>query len=883
VVHEVLKGAGKRHRLLRFGVALLLCAASLQAHAARIDINIPMESAAKALVEFARQAGVSVLFPTERINQITTNAVRGQFEVKEALAVLLRGTGLVAELSDTGVLTVKKTFELGSSAMQSTEPKKWLPALIAALAAALAGHSSAQEASSTAPASEPGKLAEIIVTARRREENVQTVPIAITVLSQQTLQDNNVQTIGDLQYLVPSMSTTSVYSRDAVNVSIRGQQTSGISSIPAVVSYLNEVPIPASSNGDLAGGPGLLFDLESVQILKGPQGTLFGRNSVGGDLLLQTARPTNDFGGRVQLTYGNYNDREVDGAINLPIAQDVLLTRVAFNGQLRDGFTTVSGDGAHAGSFEADARDNWSVRGTVTFKPTESFQNDLVVTDTKYDSKGSPFVLTDLNPQSLAASVLYKDFLALLAQQQALGVRTVLPVDSILGSSGTSLFVSNTSRWSIADSVTFRNIFGYDVYHQTVALDADATVLPLLNAISTPSRLTTVEQYTDEAQLLGTAFSERLNWVMGAFWLDQVPPTGSEIPVLTQTILVPILEPSAQINQGGAQSKAVYAQGTYDLSAWVTGLKFSLGGRYTWDEVSNNAGTCPEASPNGPVGDCTFTAFNRARDKAPTWTIGLDYQIVPDTLLYLTSRRGYRAGGFNSVGEPGFAPEYVDDVELGVKSDWRVGGVAIRTNADIYYQDYKDIQVQQNTFNDATGEFSLLTSNAAAAQLSGAEFDVLADVTDGLQLGASFDYLHFKYTDFATGVNGAALIATEQTGRPPYKYNLKARYRLPLSRDIGEVSWQANWNWQAGVNTDTSQPGGTIPAFALLNMSADWNGVYGGPVDLSLFASNLTNKVYTIGLLDVYNAPFGFVSSKFGEPRMYGIRFSYRFGGEAKH
>jgi iron complex outermembrane receptor protein len=722
-------------------------------------------------------------------------------------------------------------------------------------------------------------LEEIIVTARRRDENVQTVPIAITVISQQALQDNNVQTLADLQYLVPSMSSTSVYSRDAVNISIRGQETSGISSIPAVVSLLNEVPIPASSNGDLAGGPGLLFDLENVEVLKGPQGTLFGRNSIGGDLLLQTARPTNDFGGRVQLSYGNYNDREIDGAINLPIVDDKLLTRFAFNGQLRDGFTDVLGDARHAGGFDADARDNWSARATVTFRPNEWVQNDTVITDSKYDSKGSPFVLTDVNLQSLAASVVFKSLPALFAQQQALGVRTVLPVDSALGSSGTSLFVSNVSRLSIADNVTFRNIFGYDVYHQTLALDGDATVLPLLDAISTPSRLTTVQQYTDEAQLLGAAFAARLNWVIGAFWLDQVAPTGSEVPVLTQTIFG---GSSAQINQGGEQSKAIYAQGTYDLSAMVSGLKVTAGGRYTWDEVSNNAGACPEPIPNGPVGECTYTAFNRARDKAPTWTVGLDYQIVPDSLLYLTSRRGYRAGGFNSVGEPGFNPEYVDDAELGIKSDWKAGDAAVRTNADIYYQDYKDIQVQQNTFNN-TGGFTILTTNAAAAKLLGAEFDVLANVTEDLQLGASFDYLHFKYANFQPGVDGAALTATEQLGRPPYKYNLKARYRLPLSRDIGEVSWLTNWNWQAGTNTDTSQPGGDIAAYGLLNMSADWNGIYGSPVDVSLFASNLTNKVYTIGILDLYSSPLGFASSKFGEPRMYGIRFRYRFGAEAKH
>ena len=342
MVREVGRGGRRAHRWLHWGVVLLLCAACFQARAARVDINIPTQGADKALVEFARQTGISVLFPTEQINQITTNAVRGKYEVKEALAVLLRGTGLMAELSETGVLTVKITDELGSSAMQSNGQKKWLSVLISTLAAAFAGHSSvAQETPGASSNNEPGNLAEIIVTARRRAENVQSVPISIDVVSEQTLKENNIQTIGDLQYLVPSMSASTFSTRDSVNLSIRGQGTSGPSGTPGVVAYINEVPIPVDQEGDLAGGPGLLFDLENVQVLKGPQGTLFGQNSVGGALLLQTARPTNDFGGRIQATYGNYNDRELDGAINIPLVDQTLLTRTAFTGQLRDGFTYV--------------------------------------------------------------------------------------------------------------------------------------------------------------------------------------------------------------------------------------------------------------------------------------------------------------------------------------------------------------------------------------------------------------------------------------------------------------------------------------------------------------------------------------------------------------
>jgi iron complex outermembrane receptor protein len=188
-------------------------------------------------------------------------------------------------------------------------------------------------------------LEEIVVTARRREENIQSVPIAITVVTPQAMQDNNVHTLQDIQMLVPSLTVSSgnAGSKDAANVTIRGQGWSSLGggASTAVAMYLNEVPIVTDWAGLLAGGPGLFFDMENVQVLKGPQGTLFGRNTMGGAVLLQTARPTNEFGGHIQATYGNYNDREFDGAVNLPLVSDVLLARIAVNGQLRDGYTHI--------------------------------------------------------------------------------------------------------------------------------------------------------------------------------------------------------------------------------------------------------------------------------------------------------------------------------------------------------------------------------------------------------------------------------------------------------------------------------------------------------------------------------------------------------------
>jgi iron complex outermembrane receptor protein len=734
---------------------------------------------------------------------------------------------------------------------------------------------SAQATTATNPPTSTNGLEEIVVTARRREEKLQTVPIAITVVGAQALQDNNIQTLGDLQYLVPSLSAGSGLDRNQLGVSIRGQGTNyanGVASLPAVVSYLNEVPIP-NVGPYLAGGPGLLFDLENVQVLKGPQGTLFGRNSVGGDLLLQSARPTDEFGGHMQATYGNFNDREFDGAINIPVVSDILRVRLAVNGQVRDGFTFLQGDPTHPNGIDADDSDHWSGRATVTFRPSDRLQNDTIITYSNYESHGSPLILTNLNPNGLPGlggapiSFFFPKFPALFAQQQALGIRSALPIDTPIASSGSFLMGSDILRIEVADGLTFRNIASFAEAYTTYALDGDGTALPLANAVA-ESQVTPVRQYTEEPQLLGKSFGGQLDWIVGAFFLDQ-PTQG---PVVTvQTIFGGT---AVSTSEAGDWSRALFAQGTYDLSSFVQGLKLTGGARYTWDTFFG-------ANCGPPAQNCIS---GYTHDKAPTWTGTLDYQIVPNTLLYVTSRRGYRGGGSNEgiAGNPAFGPEYTEDYELGIKSDWMMGSIPVRTNADVYYQNYTDIQVAQiTTIND---EPVAITNNAAAARITGAEFEATLELTPALQVGATFDYLDFAYKDFGASVNASQqtqLLNTRTENAPPRKYGVNARYHLPLPGELGDVSWRANWNWQARSG-DFGQPGGDIPAFGLLNMNLDWNAVAGAPIDVSLFASNLLNKDYSVGGIPLYYL-LGYSLQRFGEPRMYGIRLNYRFGGAGKH
>jgi iron complex outermembrane receptor protein len=720
-------------------------------------------------------------------------------------------------------------------------------------------------------------LEEILVTARRRVENAQEVPISITAISAEELRANNTTTLQDVQALVPSMTVTTgnVGQRDSANVAIRGQGYGSIAGQPAVAMYLNEVPIPSDYDGILAGGPGLFFDLENVQVLKGPQGTLFGRNTMGGAVLLQSARPTNEFGGRLQLGYGNYNDREVDANINLPIIDDKLLARIAINGQIRDGFSHVQSMPGYPNGIDLDNRDTRSIRASLTYRPIDGFQNDSILTYLTYTSHGSADFLTGIDPAGPAATTYPgtgtpgdPGILQVLAQQQALGARNHVPIGNDLNGTGGNLFAfEDITRIDLNDKVTYRNIFGF---HQAVfnyKADLVGTIYPLFDVVSDryPAR-----QFSDEMQLTGKSLDDRLDWLGGLFYSTQGPPDRNRIPHLGIRILLPVNAPADQVNviinrELILDSKAVFAQGTYDLKDILPGLKLTAGLRNTWDNRR----------------DITPATTVPSDSKALTWTGALDYDFTPGSSLYFTSRRGYRAGGVTIAGAGGarypFSPEYVTDYEVGVKSDWTVADVAVRTNADVYYQDYSNIQVNQLLPPDPLNPGGVnVTTNAAGARLWGGEFEALAALTKHFEVGANFAYLSFAYTHFGVGVNGPALIAGETANRIPREYGLSVRYTLPLPETVGEVSGRANWHRQAQFGDFLGSS--IIPAYSLLNLSLNWNKIYGAPFDAQFFMSNALNKTYRSGGIGF----LGFTESTYGDPRLYGVRVAYRFGSQAK-
>jgi iron complex outermembrane receptor protein len=749
---------------------------------------------------------------------------------------------------------------------------------------ALAGSATAQEAPSSRSGAGADGIEEILVTARRRAEDIVNVPISITVVSAETLRENNTNSVVELQNLAPSLNLFT-FAEDPT-VSLRGQGGFNPGSSPAVVGYVNEVPLPATagSNGGafLASG---FYDLDNIQVLNGPQGTLFGRNTTGGAILFQTKRPTDRFEGYVDASLGNYSSRDFEFALNLPVVEDRVLLRLAGRHQKREGYTRTLGTPGHPNGIDLDNRDNQSARISLTLRGDDSFQNDTILDYYKSDTHNSSSQLGYVAPFGFA-DFLYPNLTALAAQQAALDARTQLPIGVEQFNRVSQWSITNITRFDITDQVSLRNIAGFYKYETSNVLDGDGTSLAIFDYPNSYPVPTEGKQFTEELQLQGAARSGKLTWVTGAFLMYQPRPVPDRY---TYVVFGGTPYGSVSTTQLAAadESRALYGQATYDLSdLLLEGLKVTAGYRYTWDErfsmVVRDQAICLTEKRN-PL---CFAKF-----RAPTWTFALDYQVTPDALLYGTVRRGFRAGGINS--EVGanipreFAPEHVTDQEVGLKTRWSPAGMPTMANLAVYHQDYQDIQVSRSILNP-DGTVPIITMAGAAASIWGAEFEGSITPRKGFTLNGSLAWIELqKFSDFSpllTPMDIARIKGRKLYQRPKFKYDISARYALPLSPALGDIAVAANWSWmskQGIVNPpgDPADPLKMRDSYGWLNLNVNWDSIAGHPVDASFFVTNALDKEVAYGQMTVADS-IGTSTLRYLEPRMYGVRLRYRFGDQ---
>lgn len=740
-----------------------------------------------------------------------------------------------------------------------------------------------------AEASSGAGLEEIVVTARRREEKAQTVPIAITTFTPEALQQQNIRTATDINKDVTSIQLCC--NRGALSFAwIRG--------VIGVLGYFDQLPV------SLAGSASY-FDLANIQVLKGPQGTLFGLSTNGGAILFESKRPVNDFEGYVSAEVGNYGHTNLQGVINVPVIEDKLLVRVGVQKVDTDGYV-------HDFSQNKDLYDEhyWVGRVSATMRPTDDFQNDIVVNYYSSHNNGTAFVWTLVNPTGLAAAIFKNapfvglngqtqtGFINAFNQQLSLGKYGILGTDATGGTNSRvqQWNIVDTASWDITDNLTIKNIAGYQEIVQSGWTDTDGTPFPILdgktqlaNGTILPHQQPTPNvQYTEELQLLGKAF-DRLTYTIGTFNQFAAPWSFASGTVNGRSPSHPGYSSTlggvnGSLAYGTARSNAVYAQGTFDLSDFVEGLSFTGGYRYSWDKRHFRQDSYNSSQV------LTKSVGVTGLFHAPTYTLSLDYQFTPTTMFYITDSKGYSSGGFNPnapVGFQTFQPESLDNVEIGVKSDWSFMGVKARTNLSAFYGFYDNVQTNVTTAvpnpNGGPPLLQVLTQNSASAHIQGIEAQVTIIPVDSVELMVNAAYDYNKYDEFK-GLSSAGkpidLSNTPFNENPRWMFNIHGTYHLPVDPAYGNVSVSAVWSYQTSqINTSALPvlPVYITPGFDNLDLALDWHDIWGKPgVDFQVYGTNVLGNVMTNGPFGVYTA-LGIFGIAPKAPPMWGASLRYSF------
>ena len=873
---------------------LCLCGAGKSSQEQIYAITIPKLSLDLALNQLAKQTGIQFLFPFDLVESLDADAVEGRYTLNEALAILLRDSGLSSNLTGRGVITISrlkstKGYDLGKkmhNKKTATFSKKISALLLSIFGSAMASEEVIANVSDSENAA--SSLEEIIVTARRREESLQEVPVAVTLFDNTSLREKRIESAIDLQQHVPSLNVTGILNRNQEYFTLRGQKETGFNlgggpgGGPGVVAYFAEVP-------NAGNGPGLYLDLANVQVLKGPQGTLFGRNTTGGAILFEPQRPTEEIEGYFEGQFGDYGRRGFEGALNIPVISDTLLMRIAAQSLKREGFTKDVNTGV-----DYDNRNNWSARVSLMFKPSDRFENYFIFNAFEHDENGPGTILLAYNPVGFPRDFLAPTILPELQAQQLRDERhTALSVEE--EDFRRTWGGINRTSYELTENLTIKNIISYTRTKGNRANDEDGTTQPLLDSLGADSGTFNpdTERWTEELQIQGNSLDEALEWQIGGYYED-TDDIGQQ--TFAQNQLGGFSQSHQDEGITSFETKGVFGQATLELSALssaLEGLRATAGYRYTWDDIfvglsltSGIEAPVPGTPCLSSIGEVfpNCLASGGAEHSGETYTFGLDYRVDDSMLLYASTRRGYKSGGFNLIisvvdteENPFFLydPEEVNDIEIGVKADWSIGNWGIRTNIAAFWSSYENAQVVTSLL--VNGLQVGVTENAAEATIQGIEFEGTIIPAENLNLNIGYSYNSAEYDSYITP-DGQDLSGLPFSYVPENKFNIGVRYDFPLGENVGKLSLSATYSWTDDVFAafEEGVPFGTISSYKIVNLRLDWQNLFGSKFDTSIMATNLTDELYRVTNFPAYNT-IGSVTSLFGEPQMVIGTIRYNF------
>jgi iron complex outermembrane recepter protein len=723
----------------------------------------------------------------------------------------------------------------------------------------------AQNQPGSASNAEPGEgaslqIEEVTVTARRREESELQTPISLTALSGEALEERGIDNFVTMGSFVPNLAIGSAPTRgtSTASFSIRGigNWIPNINDDPTVGVYVDDVYYQKATGALLD-----LIDVERVEVLRGPQGTLFGKNTMGGAIRYFTAPPGEEFGGRVKVALGDYGRQDVEAAVDLPLADEFAL-RLTGALKQRDGYITRVIDGVVTGDEDVEVLrmqmrwtpGEWEVK--ASFDDTET-KSDGPPRDIPYACPwvpgGPPVVVNCLFP-----------FLFNVNTGQVFDDSWVTPdLSTVYGGKLESDRVrrqgAGLSFQRSFENITFTAITGAQQGDQSILVDWDESPLTLFDALNAID----YEYWTQEFQLTGVTANDRLNWTAGIFYFSE--DSSSFAPAGGFQFGVPALFPDVDTRE--STSTALYVQGTY---AVTDRLDVTVGARSTEDEEHRTAlnGTALVAN------DGTWDTVD------PKLSVELNF--TDDIMGYVSASRGYRPGTFTNFLVNGVQElRLVDEEELwnyevGVKS--RLIDGRLQLTAALFNGDYDDIQVTTIQTDPVSNQVFTPIENAAKAHVDGAEIEFQALVSEKLLLRGSYASLDTGY-DEVDPTSTLNPNASKFIRAPENSYTIGLQYVTTLSGRGAELSWNLDYGWKDDhETTNTGTNNVTIEAYGLLNGRVQY-APPGGRWTVAMLGTNLTDEPYLIGGFDsaMKEHIIGVVQHDYGRPREYAVQVSVDF------
>ena len=712
------------------------------------------------------------------------------------------------------------------------------------------------------------QIDEIIVTARKREESLQDAPISIQAFTADGLERRNVTDSSQIAEFTPNLRFDRAAaiggSNSSAVVYIRGiGQDTAIPTIDlGVGTYVDGVYLARSVGSVLD-----LVDVERIEVLRGPQGTLFGRNTIGGAINITSKKPTDEFEADLSTHYGSDELINVLGRVNVPIVEGLLAARASMMYRNRDGYV-FRPDGTDLGD-----EDTFAARLAVRLTPTAPVSFDFSLDYTNSESNGAPFVLTEV-VETAAFPQFNNAFIAPPGQcffgpggpPSPIGnLNCFNPqfVDSSLNTDFGTLEPQDdleiwglafTGEWEISDNITAKSITSYRDTASRFRIDQDHSPLLIAHVDTTFEQ----EQFSQEVQLTGDFFGDRLNGILGFYYFFEEGVTFETVSF------------SPVVFQSGGEfdntSLAFFGQSTFDIT---DRLNVTAGVRYTDDTkrftpdtfvTSNNNALVPapllgfgvgQVPPSPPSGFLLLPASEAEVDfEEVTFLANVSYDVTEDLTTYFTFSQGFKSGGFTQrvfppeAEVPSFEPETVDVFEVGVKSE--AFDRRLRINGAVFYTDYEDLQFVVQDVSVAP-----VVRNAASATIKGFEIDMTAIPMEGLLIEAGVGFVDAEYDDVDVGTG--VTTANELVKTPKWSSSLGVSYRIPVA-GASSITPRVDWSYSGSYfNNAINSPQIFQESYNIVNVGLTYENDDLG-LTLSAIGKNLSDEQFiSAGFSDTVN------------------------------